>query len=161
VAVSALVLRKQHLPDPSVEYANYRCLAVREPAAAFCAELFMGRFSWEPFCGFSNRPSVANLTAHRYFVGILIALYILSFRSRIGLSIQPCPNHGARAVFAGIWTAGWLYFVAPVAWMMISAESILPPHLWRRSSSLREAPSRSQSDPCPFDCHFPLHPSPA
>jgi aquaporin Z len=150
VAVSALVLRNS-LADPSVEYA------ITVPgrygtAAAFCAELFMATVLMGAVLWISNRPSVANLTS--YFVGILIALYILFFAPVSGFSINPARTTGS-AVFAGIWTAGWLYFVAPVLGMMISAEIYLRIYGADRVLCAKLHPDPKY--PCPFDCHFPLH----
>lgn len=150
VAVSALVLRNS-LADPSVEYA------VTVPgrygtAAAFCAELFMATVLMGAVLWISNRPSVANLTS--YFVGILIALYILFFAPVSGFSINPARTTGS-AVFADVWTAEWLYFVAPVLGMMISAEIYLRIYGADRILCAKLHPDPKY--PCPFLCHFPLH----
>jgi aquaporin Z len=150
VAVSALVLRNS-LADPSVEYA------ITVPgrygtAAAFCAELFMATVLMGAVLWISNRPSVANLTS--YFVGILIALYILFFAPVSGFSINPARTTGS-AVFADVWTAGWLYFVAPVLGMMISAEIYLRIYGADRILCAKLHPDPKY--PCPFLCHFPLH----
>jgi aquaporin Z len=150
VAVSALVLRSS-LADPSVEYAI--TVPGRDgTAAAFCAELFMATVLMGAVLWISNRPSVANLTS--YSVGILIALYFLLFAPVSGFSINPARTTGS-AVFAGIWTAGWLYFVAPVLGMMISAEIYLRIYGADRVLCAKLHPDPKY--PCPFDCHFPLH----
>lgn len=54
-----------------------------------------------------NRPSAANLTSH--FVGILIAQDILFLAPVSGFSINPAPTT--------VWTAEWLYFIAPLGMM--------------------------------------------
>ena len=138
VAVSALLLGKS-LADPAVDYA------VTAPgrygtAAAFFAELFMATVLMGVVLWLSNRPSVANLTS--YFVGILIALDVLFFAPVSGFSINPARTTGS-AVFADVWTAEWLYFIAPLLGMMICGGD-LSPHLWRGSNSLRETTSRPE-----------------
>jgi aquaporin Z len=121
-------------------------------AAAFCAELFMATVLMGAVLWISNRPSVANLTS--YFVGILIALYILFFAPVSGFSINSARTTGS-AVFADVWTAEWLYFVAPVLGMMISAEIYLRIYGADRILCAKLHPDPKY--PCPFLCHFPLH----
>lgn len=150
VAVSVLVLRNT-LADPSVEYA-ITVPGQYGTAAAFCAELFMATVLMGVVLWISNRPSVANLTS--YFVGILIALYILFFAPVSGFSINPARTTGS-AVFADVWTAEWLYFVAPVLGMMISAEIYLRIYGADRILCAKLHPDPKY--PCPFLCHFPLH----
>ncbi len=67
----------------------------------------------------SNRPSLARYTS--YLVGLLIALYILFFAPVSGFSINPARTVGS-AIFADVWTAAWVYFVAPLLGMMGAAE---------------------------------------
>jgi aquaporin Z len=150
VAVSVLVLRNT-LADPSVEYA-ITVPGQYGTAAAFCAELFMATVLMGVVLWISNRPSVANLTS--YIVGILIALYILFFAPVSGFSINPARTTGS-AVFADVWTAEWLYFVAPVLGMMISAEIYLRIYGADRILCAKLHPDPKY--PCPFLCHFPLH----
>ncbi len=150
VAVSALVLRSS-LADPSVDYA------VTAPgrygtAAAFFAELFMATALMGVVLWLSNRPSLANLTS--YFVGILIALDILFFAPVSGFSINPARTTGS-AVFADVWTAEWLYFVAPLLGMMISAEICLRIYGADRILCAKLHPDPKY--PCPFLCHYPFH----
>jgi aquaporin Z len=67
----------------------------------------------------SNRPRLAPYTT--YCMGILIAFYILLFAPVSGFSINPARTTGS-AVFAGVWTAVWVYFTAPLLGMLFSAE---------------------------------------
>jgi aquaporin Z len=120
VAVSALVLGSS-LAAPTADYA------VTVPgqygtAAAFFAELFMSTLLMGVVLWFSNRPSLANYTG--YLVGILISLYVLFFAPVSGFSINPARTTGS-AIFANVWTAGWLYFTAPLLGMMGASESYL------------------------------------
>ena len=59
-----------------------------------------------------------------YLVGVLITFYVFVFAPVSGFSINPARTTGS-AVFANVWTAVWLYFVAPVLGMMTSAEIYL------------------------------------
>ncbi len=150
VAVSALLLGKS-LADPTVNYA------VTAPgrygtAAAFLAELFMATVLMGVVLWLSNRPSVANLTS--YFVGILIALDVLFFAPVSGFSINPARTTGS-AVFADVWTAEWLYFIAPLLGMMIAAEVYLRIYGADRILCAKLHPDPKY--PCPFLCHYPFH----
>ncbi len=150
VAVSALLLGKS-LARPTADYA------VTAPgrygtAAAFCAELFMAALLMGVVLWLSNRPAVANLTS--YFVGILIALYVLFFAPVSGFSINPARTTGS-AVFADVWTAEWLYFIAPLLGMMISAEIYLRIYGADRVLCAKLHPDPKY--PCPFLCHYPFH----
>jgi aquaporin Z len=101
---------------------------------------------------FSNRPAVAKYTS--YLVGTLIALYILIFAPVSGFSINPARTT-ASAIFAHVWTAAWLYFVAPVLGMMIAAEIHL--RVYGADKILCAKLHPDPSYPCPFRCSFPLH----
>jgi aquaporin Z len=150
VAVSALALGSR-LADPAVDYA------VTVPgrygvSGAFFAELFMATVLMAVVLWSSNRPALANYTS--YFVGILITLYILFFAPVSGFSINPARTTGS-AVFAGVWTAGWLYFVAPLLGMIGSAEVYLRIHGAEGILCAKLHPDPRY--PCPFRCHYPNH----
>ena len=139
------------LATPTVDYA------VTVPGkygvtAAFFAELFMSALLMAVVLWMTNRPSLATYTS--YFVGVLIALYIVFFAPVSGFSINPARTAGS-AVFAGVWTAGWLYFAAPLLGMLISAEIY-----WRIYGADRILCAKLHPDPrypCPFLCDFPGH----
>jgi len=150
VAVPALFLGSR-LADPAVDYA------VTVPgrygtAAAFCAELFMATLLMAVVLWTSNRPSLAGLTS--YFVGILIALYIFFFAPVSGFSINPARTTGS-AVWAHVWTAGWIYFLAPLTGMLASAEMYVRSYGPDRILCAKLHPDPTY--PCPFHCHYPLH----
>lgn len=150
VGVAAIFFGSK-LANPAVEYA------VTEPgrygtAAAFLAELFMSAVLMWVVLWATNRPSMANYTS--YFVGALIALYILFFAPVSGFSINPARTTGS-AVFAGIWTAEWLYFIAPLLGMLVSAEIYLRNFGVDRILCAKLHPDRRY--PCPFLCNFPGH----
>jgi aquaporin Z len=150
VAVSALFLGAS-LAVPPVDYA------VTVPgrygtAAAFCAELFMASLLMTVVLWVSNRPAIAAFTS--YFVGVLIMFYILLFAPVSGFSINPARTTGS-AIFAHVWTAVWLYFVAPILGMMTAAEIYV--RLYGTDKILCAKLHPDPSYPCPFLCSFPFH----
>lgn len=154
VGLSALCLRSS-LAVPSVDYV------VTVPGrggatGAFCAEYFMAALLMLVVLWFSNRPPFAQYTS--YLVGVLIMFYVFVFAPVSGFSINPARTTGS-AVFADVWTAVWLYFVAPVLGMMTSAEIYL--RVYGKESVLCAKLHPDPNYPCPFICHFPLHRHPA
>ena len=150
VGVSSLVLGKR-LADPGVDYA------VTVPgkygtAAAFAAELFMAALLMGVVLWISNRPRIAGYTS--YCVGILIAFYIVLFAPVSGFSINPARTVGS-AVFAHLWTTGWVYFTAPLIGMMSAAEAYLRSYGPDRILCAKLHPDPNY--PCFFRCHFPSH----
>ena len=150
VALSRLLLGRQ-LAHPSVNFA----VTVPGPdgtAAAFAAELFMAALLMAVVLWTSNRPTLAPYTS--YCVGILITLYIVFFAPVSGFSINPARTV-ASAVFAHLFTALWLYFVAPLAGMLGVAQ------LYRQVAGAdRILCAKLHPDPdypCPFLCTFPGH----
>jgi aquaporin Z len=124
VGFAALILRKA-LAQPTVEYA------VTVPgqggiAGAFGAELFMALLLMGVVLWASASQRFAKYTS--YMVGGLIVSYIFFFAPVSGFSINPARTVGS-AVFAGVWTAVWIYFIAPLAGMFGAAE------MWRRRRS--------------------------
>ena len=150
VGVSALCLGSS-LAVPTVDYA------VTVPgrggtAGAFFAEYFMAALLMLVVLWFSNRPPLAQYTS--YLVGVLITFYVFVFAPVSGFSINPARTT-ASAVFADVWTAVWLYFVAPVLGMMTSAEIYL--RVYGVESVLCAKLHPDPNYACPFLCHFPFH----
>lgn len=150
VAVSAIILGAA-IAVPSVDYA-VTVPGAHGTAAAFFAELFMAGLLMAVVLWFSNRPSFAPYSSH--LVGILIMFYILLFEPVSGFSINPARTTGS-AIFAHVWTAVWIYFVAPYAGMMIAAE-IYVRH-YGKDTILCAKMHPDPSYPCPFLCNFPFH----
>jgi len=150
VGVSAVLLGNS-IAVPSVDYA-ITVPGTYGTAAAFFAELFMAALLMAVVLWFSNQPSLAIYTS--YLVGILITFYILLFAPISGFSINPARTT-ASAMFAHVWTAVWLYFVAPILGMMTAAELHL--RLSGEDKILCAKLHPDPSYPCPFLCNFPLH----
>ena len=150
VGVSSLLLGPS-LAAPGVDYA------VTVPgrygaAGAFAAELLMAAVLMGVVLWTSNRPRFAPYTS--YLVGLLIALYILLFAPISGFSINPARTVGS-AVFAHVWTAVWLYFVAPLLGMMGIAEVYL--RSYGADRILCAKLHTAAGYPCPFLCQRPEH----
>jgi aquaporin Z len=150
VGVAALLFGRE-LAAPSVEYA-VTVPGIYGTAAAFFAELFMATLLMGVVLWSTNQPSLAMRTS--YFVGILIAFYIVLFAPVSGFSINPARTTGS-ALFAHIWTAAWIYFTAPLLGMMIAAEVFVRRHGQDRILCAKLHPDPNY--PCPFLCRFPGH----
>nr|WP_255347746.1 aquaporin [Terriglobus sp. TAA 43] len=150
VGIAGLFLHRS-LSSPTIDYIV--TIPGRFGAtAAFAAEFFMGALLMALILIFSNRVPLAGYVP--YFVGVLIAVFTFSFASISGVSINPARTIGS-AFFAGIWTSVWLYFVAPLSGMLVSAEA------YRRingpDSVLCAKLHPDPTVPCPFNCKFPGH----
>jgi aquaporin Z len=150
VGLSAAVLGR-HLAQPSVEYA-VTVPGLGGTAGAFGAELFMATLLMGVVLWTSNRSRWEHWTS--YLVGLLIANYIFFFAPVSGFSINPARTVGS-AVFAGVWTAWWVYFVAPMAGMLGAAE--VYSWVWGKESVRCAKVHQAVSGVCPFDCRVPGH----
>ncbi len=150
VGVSAVLLGKS-LAQPSVDYA-VTVPGIGGTAGAFGAELFMATLLMGVVLWSSNVKRWAKYTS--YFVGLLIVNYIFWFAPVSGFSINPARTVGSAA-FAGVWTAMWVYFVAPLLGMFAAAEVYVRWFGIERvlCAKLHPAPSVL----CPFDCGAPQH----
>jgi aquaporin Z len=81
-------------------------------AAIACGLMLMVLFT-------TTTPRLARLTG--VFGGTLVFLYITFEAPLSGMSINPARTI-ASALPSGIWTAGWIYFVAPVGGMLLAVE---------------------------------------
>jgi aquaporin Z len=67
----------------------------------------------------TNAPKLARFTG--LFGGTLVFLYITFEAPLSGMSINPARTV-ASALPSGIWTAAWIYFVAPIGGMLLAVE---------------------------------------
>ncbi len=150
VGLAALLLGR-HLAQPAVDYA-VTVPGIGGTAGAFAAELFMATLLKGVVLWTSNRPRWSHATS--YLVGALIVSYIFFFAPVSGFSINPARTVGS-AVFAHVWTAGWLYFVAPLLGMFGAAEVYVRWYGIERvlCAKLHPAPSVL----CPFRCDVEEH----
>ncbi len=150
VGISALLLGPR-LAAPGVEYA-VTVPGVGGTPGAFAAELLMAALLMGVVLWTSNRPKIAPYTS--WCVGVLIACYIVLFAPVSGFSINPARTVGS-AVFAQVWTALWVYFVAPLAGMLGAAEVYVRTYGEDRILCAKLHPDPAY--PCPFLCEFPGH----
>jgi aquaporin Z len=151
VGVSALLLRKS-LAQPSVDYA-VTVPGIGGTAGAFAAEWFMATLLMAVVLWSSNDRRWAKYTS--YLVGGLIVNYIFFFGPVSGFSINPARTVGSAA-FAHLWTALWIYFVAPPLGMLGAAEVYLRRYGVERVFCAKLHPAASVL--CPFNCGVAEHP---
>ena len=134
------------LAQPSVDYA-VTVPGIGGTAGAFGAELFMASLLMGTVLWMTNRRRLAGYTG--YVMGVLITGYVFFFAPVSGFSINPARTVGS-ALWANVWTAEWVYFVAPLVGMFGAAavyvywfgiESVV-------CAKLHAAPSVL----CPFAC---------
>jgi aquaporin Z len=90
--------------------------------AAFAAEMAIAFILMSVILRVSNHPRHARLTG--VCAGLLVALYITVEAPISGMSMNPARTLGSAA-FAGVWTALWIYFLAPPLGMLLAAELYL------------------------------------
>jgi aquaporin Z len=150
VGVAALLMGRL-LAQPSVEYAA-TVPGIGGTAGAFGAELFMAALLMGAVLWMTNRRRLAGYTS--YVVGVLIANYVFFFAPVSGFSINPARTVGS-AVFAGVWTAEWVYFVAPLLGMFGAAALYV--HWFGIASVLCAKLHAAPSELCPFACGVVEH----
>jgi aquaporin Z len=137
-----------HLASPSVRYV------VTIPGhygitAAFLAEFCMGLLTMTVVLQSGNRAGLSRFTW--LLVGLLVMLYVIAFSPVSGFSLNPARTLSS-AIFAGVWTAMWLYLSAPLLGMLVAAalyvltsgsEAVLCAKIYHDLHS-----------PCPFRCRF-------
>jgi aquaporin Z len=106
------------LGNAAVHYAVTRPGA-RGVGAAFLAELGISFVLMTVVLEVSNRPRVARYTG--LGAGLLVATFITLEAPLSGMSMNPARTVGS-AVWAGDWTAIWLYFLAPTLGMLGAAQ---------------------------------------
>ena len=88
-------------------------------AVAFVAEMAIACGMMLMVLFMSNTPKVARFTG--LFGGTLVFLYITFEAPFSGMSINPARTV-ASAAPSGVWTAAWIYFVAPIGGMLLAVE---------------------------------------
>jgi aquaporin Z len=86
---------------------------------AFIAEATMAGGMMLMVLFMTNTPKLARFTG--LFGGTLVFLYIMFEAPLSGMSINPARTV-ASALPSGIWTAVWIYFVAPIGGMLLAVE---------------------------------------
>lgn len=91
----------------------------RGPTIAFGAELLISLVLMLAILGTTNAPKAARYTG--LVAGVLVAVYIALEAPLSGMSINPARTMGS-AVASHVWTALWIYFLAPPLGMLLAAE---------------------------------------
>lgn len=117
VYVSALLLGSL-IAAPSVQYA-VTVPGVKGVGVAFLAEMVISFILMSMILRVSNTKSLARYTG--IFAGLMVATYISLEAPYSGMSMNPARTF-ASAFPAHIWTALWLYFIAPPLGMLLAAE---------------------------------------
>lgn len=120
VLIVTLLLRQAFIYPP-VQYI------VTVPGAtgvmvAFIAEFTVAAMMMGMTLYSTNHPKLAPLTP--FFAGCLITAFVIFESPLSGFSMNPARTV-ASALPAGVWTAIWLYFVAPIAGMLTAAQLYL------------------------------------
>src|SRR5439155_8868334 len=103
---------------PAVDYA------VTMPGSAgvvmaFLAEMVVSFIQMSVVLSVSNSASLARYTG--LFAGALVATYIILEAPLSGMSMNPARTV-ASALPAHVWTALWIYFIAPPLGMLLAAQ---------------------------------------
>jgi len=137
--MTVAALTGNRISDPSVDYVVTRPgLYVTD--AAFLAEVVISFLLMSVILSVSNRDRIARYTG--LFAGLLVATFISLEAPLSGMSMNPARTLGS-AVGAQLWTALWIYFLAPPIGMLTAAQV----HLWRNGArGVRCAKLHHQND---------------
>jgi aquaporin Z len=109
------------IAHPSVNYSA-TVPGSAGPGIAFLAELFISFGLMSVVLIASNADRLARFTG--LFAGVLVATYISLEAPLSGMSMNPARTLGS-AIPAQVWTALWIYFIAPPLGMLLAAEAYL------------------------------------
>lgn len=132
----------EFLADRATNYAA-TLPGPRGVAVAFGAEALITFVLMWVILVVSNHPRRAHLTG--LCAGLLVALYIAIEAPLSGMSMNPARTLGS-SVFAGDWTALWVYFTAPPLGMLAAAEL----YLRRRGRDAVFCAKLCHAEPCLF-----------
>jgi aquaporin Z len=121
VWLSLALLGPMVLADPSIEFVA----TIPGPwgaSWALVAEIVISFILMTVILQVSNRPNLNRYTA--LFAGFLVAIFIAVEAPISGMSMNPARSF-ASAFPAHLWTALWIYFLAPPAGMLAAAEIYL------------------------------------
>jgi len=147
VVLSAALLRAM-LAHPAVNYAA-TLPGSRGPWTAFAAEMAISFLLITVVLRASNSRTLTRWTG--LFAGLLVASYITFEAPFSGMSMNPARTLGS-AVPGQIWTALWVYFIAPPLGMLLAAE------VYARTKGLRAVYcakfNHLNKKRCIFRCRF-------
>ena len=146
--LAAAALLGDLIAHPSVQYVT----TVPGPAGdagAFVAECAISFVLMSVVLGASNTARLARFTG--LFAGALVAAYIAVEAPVSGMSMNPARSL-ASAVPAYVWTALWIYFIAPPLGMLAAAEVYVRRHGVARVFCAKLHHDNAQR--CIFHCRY-------
>jgi aquaporin Z len=147
VLLSAAILGPAVIADASVNYALTLPGAQGEPVA-LAAEVAISFGLMLTVLIVSNRPAINRYTG--LFAGALVATYITVEAPLSGMSMNPARSL-ASALPPQMWMSLWVYFLGPVAGMLLAAEV----YLRTRRPVLCCKLHHDNDERCIFHCEWP------
>jgi aquaporin Z len=147
IAVAAAILADR-LGHPAVRYVA-TIPGAGGPVAAFLAEATISFGLMLVVLVVSNTPHLARYTG--LCAGALVATYIVLEAPFSGMSMNPARTL-ASAVPSGTWPLLWLYVAAPLAGMLVAAETYL--RLVRPAGPRCAKLHHTHDQPCIFRCGY-------
>lgn len=138
------------LADPKVNWVA-TVPGTGGPVVAFGAEVGIAFLMMATILVVSNTARIARFTG--VVAGTLVASYITLEAPFSGMSMNPARTFGSAAA-GNVWTAFWVYLVAPVLAMLAAAalyRAVLVP-LGRRVRCAKLY--HDKTSPCPFRCGY-------
>ena len=123
VGLAALLLRP-YVADPTVNYV-VTVPGRSGPGVAFVAEMVIAFVLMSVVLRVSNTRTLNRFTG--LCAGVLVATYITLEAPLSGMSMNPARTFGS-AWSAQVWSALWLYFLAPPLGMLLAAELYVRGH---------------------------------
>lgn len=121
-------------------------------AVAFAMEVLISAILMGTTLVATNHPRLMRLTG--LFCGMLIVAFVAFEAPYSGMSMNPARTV-ASSLPSGIWTAAWLYWIAPPLGMALAALAYraFAKHKLIACAKL----NHDTHHPCPFNCHFKAH----
>jgi aquaporin Z len=155
VALFSFLFGNAVIADAAVNYiVTVPGMAGRWPA--FLAEACISAGLMFTVLTVSNKPALNRYTG--LCAGALVALFITIEAPLSGMSMNPARTF-ASALPARVWTDAWIYFLAPLAGMLIAAELYLM--IRGRSAVLCCKLHHENDSRCIFACRYHAHETPA
>ena len=148
VALFAALAGHAIVADASVNYV-VTVPGMMGRVIAFCAEVSISAGLMYTVLTVSNRPALNRYTG--LFAGALVALFIAVEAPLSGMSMNPARTVGS-ALPSGTWTDAWIYFLAPLAGMLLAAEIYLLGHGKRAILCCKL--HHDNDSPCIFACRY-------
>jgi len=116
--VLAAILLRHSIADPTINYV-VTVPGRFGPGVAFIAEMLISFVLMSVVLQVSNRRTLHRFTG--LCASMLVATYITLEAPLSGMSMNPARSFGS-ALSAQLWTALWIYFLAPPLGMLLAAE---------------------------------------